>query len=44
MHDLGREEMMQCAVDLATHMYYGWGAIKELRVEHFGRKTNGVHL
>ena len=44
MHDLSREEMMQCAVDLATYMYYGWQAIEELRIKDFGRKTNNVHL
>jgi len=36
MHDLSREEMIQCAVDLATYMYYGWKAIRELRIEDFG--------
>jgi AcrR family transcriptional regulator len=35
MHDLSREEMMQCAVDLATYMYYGWKAIEELRIKDF---------
>ena len=44
MHDLSREEMMQCAIDLATYMYYGWNAIKELRIKNFGRETNDVHL
>jgi AcrR family transcriptional regulator len=44
MHDLSREEMVQCAIDLATYMYYGWKAIKELRIKNFGRKTNDVHL
>lgn len=44
MHDLSREEMMRCAIDLATYMYYGWKAIKESRIEDFGRKTNNVHL
>jgi AcrR family transcriptional regulator len=44
MHDLIREEMMQCAVDLATYMHYGWKAIEELRIKSFGRKTNDVHL
>ncbi len=29
MHDLSRDEMMHCAVDLATYMYYGWKAIEE---------------
>ena len=43
MHDLNREEMMQCAIDLATYMYYGWKAIEELRIKSFGRKTNDVH-
>ncbi len=44
MHDLSREEMMQCAVDLATYMHYGWKAIEESRIKNFGRKTNNVHL
>ena len=44
MHDLSREEMVQCAVDLATYMYYGWKAIEELRINDFGRKTNNVQL
>ena len=44
MHDLNREEMMQCAIDLATYMYYGWKAIEELRIKNFGIKTNNVHL
>ena len=44
MHDLSREEMMQCAVDLATYMYYGWKATEELRIKNFGIKTNNVHL
>ncbi|RZN30313.1 MAG: TetR/AcrR family transcriptional regulator [Methanosarcinales archaeon] len=44
MHDLSREEMVQCAVDLATYMYYGWKAIEESRIKDFGRKTNNVHL
>ena len=44
MHDLSREEMMQCAIDLATYMFYGWKAIKESRIKDFGRKTNNVHL
>jgi len=44
MHDLSREEMLQCAVDLATYMYYGWKAIEESRIKNFGRKTNIVHL
>ena len=44
MHDLSREEMMQCAVDLATYMFYGWTAIEESRIEDFGRKTNNAHL
>lgn len=44
MHDLIRKEMMQCAVDLATYMHYGWRAIEELRIKSFGRKTNDVHL
>ena len=44
MHDLSREEMMQCAIDLATYMYCGWKAIKELREKNFGIKTNYVHL
>jgi AcrR family transcriptional regulator len=44
MHELSREEMVQCAVDLATYMYYGWKAIEELRIKDFERKTNNVHL
>jgi len=44
MHDLNREEMMQCAIDLATYMYYGWKAIEELRIKSFGRNTNYVNL
>jgi len=44
MHDLSREEMVQCAIDLATYMYYGWKAIEESRIKDFGRKTNNVHL
>ena len=36
MHDLSREEMVQCAIDLATYMYYGWKAIQELRIKNFG--------
>lgn len=36
MHDLSRDEMMQCTIDLATYMFYGWKAIKELRIKDFG--------
>ncbi|MEA1906345.1 MAG: TetR/AcrR family transcriptional regulator [Euryarchaeota archaeon] len=44
MHDLSREEMVQCAADLATYIHYGWKAIEESRIKKFGRKTNTVHL
>jgi AcrR family transcriptional regulator len=44
VHCRNREEIVQCAVDLATYMYYGWMAIEELRIKDFGRKTNNVHL
>ncbi len=39
MHDLSREEMMQCAVDLATYMHYGWRAIVVSRIEDFAKKN-----
>ncbi len=39
MHDLSREEMMQCAVDLATYMHYGWKAIEESRIKNFAKKN-----
>ncbi len=39
MHDLDREEMRRCAVDLATYMHYGWRAIMIARIEDFAKKN-----
>ncbi|MEA1893794.1 MAG: TetR/AcrR family transcriptional regulator [Euryarchaeota archaeon] len=39
MHDLDREEMMRCAVDLATYLHYGWRAIVVARIEDFAKKN-----
>ena len=39
MHNLSREEMVQCAIDLATYTHYGWRAIVVSRIEDFAKKN-----